>query len=80
MKIKQKDFLSCIRTVRHNDDDFIITDGLVMTPRAGFEISSDCPSNYKEIIRECINHGWLKPVAHMYDSELMWEQLSNDAV
>ena len=76
MYIDNKKFTDCIRTVRQRDDDFMITNGYTITPRAGFEISSGCPSNYKEIIVECIGHGWLKPVAHIYDRELMWEKLS----
>lgn len=78
MFINNEKFTSCIRTVRQGDDDWTITNGYVITPRAGFEISSRCPSNYKEIIGECIQHGWLKPVAHIYDKELMWEKLSLD--
>ena len=76
MYIDNEKFTACIRTVRHHDDDFMITNGYTITPRAGFEISSGCPSNYKEIIVECIGRGWLKPVAHIYDRELMWEKLS----
>jgi hypothetical protein len=49
-------------------------------PRAGFEISSGCPGNYADIIRECINHGWLKPVAHMRDEELTWELLKYETL
>jgi hypothetical protein len=64
------------KTLRHNDADFTFSpDGIKIVPRAGFEISSGCPSNYAEIIAECINHGWLKPVAHMRDVEYTMELL-----
>lgn len=66
---------SSIRTIRHNDDNFIIHDDMTMSPRAGFEISQRCPENYRDIIQECIGHGWLRPVAYMKDSELVWETL-----
>ena len=64
-----------IKKINRNDPDFIIDDGIIMAPRAGFEISSGCPWNYKEIIQECIQHGWLKPVAYMKESEYVWEKL-----
>lgn len=64
-----------IKKINQNDPDFIIDDGIIMAPRAGFEISSGCPWNYKEIIQECIQHGWLKPVAYMKQSEYLWEKL-----
>lgn len=71
-KISDRQF----KTLRRGDDDFMFShDGYTMVPRAGFEISSGCPINYREIIQECINHGWLKPVAHMRDTEYTMELL-----
>lgn len=64
------------KTLRPRDPGFVFTlDGVSVVPRAGFEISSACPQNYREIIAECINHGWLKPVAHMRDAEYTMELL-----
>ena len=64
------------RTLRHKDPNFSFSpDGITLVPRAGFEISSGCPDVYTDIIRECVNCGWLKPVAHMRDEELTWELL-----
>jgi hypothetical protein len=71
-------FISCIRTVKPSDKDWMLTNGLIMTPRAGFEVTNECPREYKMIIRECIDNGWLKPVAYIYDRELMWEKLSHE--
>ena len=48
---------------------------IVMAPRAGFEISNDCPRQYKLMIMEAIKNGWLQPVAYMKESEYVWEQL-----
>lgn len=45
-----------------------------MAPRAGFEITNECPSSYKLIINECLSKGWLKPVATVKDTELFWEE------
>jgi hypothetical protein len=46
-----------------------------MAPRAGFEISNDCPRQYKLMIMEAIKNGWLQPIAYMKESEYVWEQL-----
>ena len=66
---------SRIKTLRQSDPDFMLKDGLMISPRAGFQISSGCPQNYREIIAECINHGWLKPVAHLMDYEYTMDKL-----
>ena len=61
---------SKINTIKQGDPKFMLTDGMVVCPRAGFEINQRCPKEYKLIIAECINNGWLKPVAHIYGKEL----------
>ena len=64
---------SNVRKIKPGDPKFNIVDGLVMTGRAGIEISQRCPENYRDLIQECIRHGWLKPVAYVRDAELFWE-------
>ena len=54
----------------------MITDGRMVYPRAGFEISCRCPEDYKFVIEQCIEHGWIKPVAYMKEEEFMWETLN----
>jgi hypothetical protein len=61
-----------IRTIKQSDPNFIIHDGLVTAHRASIEISQRCPENYKDLILECIRHGWLKPVAHLTERELLF--------
>jgi len=64
------------KTLRHNDADFSFSpDGIKIVPRASFEISNQCPREYRLIIADCINNGWLKPVAHMRDVEYTMELL-----
>jgi len=75
MSIKHKVTETRFRTLRDADPGFIIIDGAMIAYRAGFEISSRCPIEYKKVIQECINHGWLKPVATVYDHELTWNAL-----
>lgn len=64
------------KTLKQSDPDFRFSpDGFVQVPRAGFHISQRCPENYRDLILECINHGWLQPVAHMRDTEYTMELL-----
>ena len=64
-----------IKTIRKDDPDFTIINGIVMAPRAGFEISNDCPRQYKLMIMEAIKNGWLQPIAYMKEAEFVWEKL-----
>ena len=64
------------KTLRSGDDDFMFSpDGITMVPRAGIEISGNCPDNYCQVLQTCINKGWVKPVAHMRDTEYIMELL-----
>jgi Tol biopolymer transport system component len=58
-------------------DSFIMfsPDGIQVVARAGFEISNNCPAEYKSIFVTAINAGWLKPIAHMRDVEYTMELL-----
>jgi hypothetical protein len=67
-----------IKVLRKGDHKFMITDGHVVSPRAGFELNRLMPSEYKLIINECIANGWLKPVAFMKGSEYTFECLAED--
>ena len=62
---------SMVRTIRPGDPEFTIIDGFMISPRAGFEISNSCPAEYKSIFITAINAGWLKPVAHMHEREVL---------
>jgi hypothetical protein len=67
---------SQIRTLKQTDPNFVIYDGLFQAPRAGFEISQRCPEEYKMILNECILKGWLTPVAHVTERELIFMGLA----
>jgi hypothetical protein len=64
-----------ITALRQNDRRFMLTDGVMNCPRAGFEINQRCPEEYKYIISECISKGWLMPVAYVYDKQLTMDAL-----
>lgn len=65
-----------IKIIRRGDSDFHMVIGAINAPRAGFEIASNCPENYKQLFMQAIEYGWLKPVAYMRESEYIWEKLA----
>jgi hypothetical protein len=65
------------KEIQQSDPDFTMTDGIKLVPRAGFEISKNCPREYKLILVECINNGWLKPVSYVKESDYVWEKLGD---
>lgn len=73
--MKYKGVRSGIKTIRQDDPEFLLSTGMIITPRAGFEISLGCPKEYREVIATCIDTGWLKPVAHVLERDYIWEKL-----
>jgi hypothetical protein len=69
-----------IKIIRQDDPRFDISDGFVTSPRAGFEIAYGCPLEYKIVLQECINNGWLKPVAYMTEREMIFNGLGENNV
>jgi hypothetical protein len=69
---------SQIRTLKQGDNNFTIIDGVMIAPRAGFEISNNCPAEYKSIFITAINAGWIKPVANVTERELIFMGLTNN--
>ena len=69
---------SQIRTIKQGDKNFHIIDGMVMAPRAGFEISKNCPKEYRSILITALNAGWVKPVANVTERELLFMGLTNN--
>lgn len=68
--------LTKIKASRPGDNDFVFSDGLMMTPRAGIEICGTCPDKYKLIIIECMNKGWVRPIAYRHLHEDLIEKLT----
>jgi hypothetical protein len=67
-----------IRTLKQSDPCFRIIDKFTTCGRAGFEISKQCPREYKLILSECIDRGWIQPVAYITERELLISGLSNE--
>ena len=69
---------SRIRTIKPGDPRFNIVDKFVTAPRAGFEISDKCPAEYQKFLMDCWGNGWIKPVAHVHERELLFMGLSQE--
>lgn len=70
-----KSHQSRVRLLRSGEPGFNIVDGITVNPRAGFEISLYCPREYRLIIQDCVDKGWLKPVACVVDYEQTMDEL-----
>lgn len=57
------------------DPLFTLNDGIAITDRASFHISEECPPRYRDIILDCLEDGWIYPVARMYDYEVTFTAL-----
>jgi hypothetical protein len=66
------------KQLRPGHPDFSFREGSMVITRAAFEISNNCPAEYKSIFVTAINAGWLKPVAYISDEEYMIMQLSKE--
>jgi hypothetical protein len=64
-----------IQTIRQGDSKFMLNDGIVMCPRAGFEINEKCPTAYRQMLMTALDLGWIRPVAHVYGKELTMDAL-----
>jgi len=62
--------------LKQGDKNFTFSpNGVTLVPRACFEISQNCPREYVLVVQECINNGWLKPVANLRNPEYTMELL-----
>ena len=70
--MKFVEYKNNVKMIRPSDDHFYIKNKFVVTPRAGFEIVKECPREYKLVIQDCIDRGWLKPVATVTEREMLF--------
>jgi hypothetical protein len=54
------------------DRNYMIEDGLLQCPRAGIEVTNDCPTAWKEAIVQAYNAGYLKPFANVTEREMLF--------
>jgi len=65
-----------IKTIRQGDDNFMLSDGMIMYPRAMIHVLPECPARVRELINWAIAEGYVKTVAHVKGKELTWEELT----
>ena len=66
---------SRVRRIKSSDDNFHIDDGFVLHPRAMIQITPECPIDYRLMVTECLNRGWVTVAANVKDNELVWDTL-----
>jgi hypothetical protein len=69
---------SKVKSIRAGDRQFMIQDGFASYPRAMLHVLPECPIEYSLIIQKCFNNGWIKPVAHVTERELIFMGLANE--
>jgi hypothetical protein len=64
-------------TLRKGDPSFQLHGPYTLANRAGLEIDADCPFEYRQIITQAYDRGWLSAVAVVPkdDPTYMWETL-----
>jgi hypothetical protein len=67
---------SQVRTIRQGDPQFNIVDGFAQYPRAMIHVLPECPSYVRDIIQTATAQGWIKPVAHITERELIFMGLT----
>lgn len=67
---------SDVRTIRQDDSDFNIYDGIIRYPRAMLHVTPDCPQNIRHQIEWAVANGYVKLVSHVKGKELTWEKLT----
>ncbi len=63
------------RTIKAGDPNYMISDGIMMTQRAGIEIDPRCPQHIASAIIQAYNAGFLKPYAVVTAQEYTWMTL-----
>lgn len=65
-----------IKAVRQGDPNFMLSDGMMMYPRAMLHITPECPEIVKSEIMWAVDNGYLKCVAYVQGKELTWQELT----
>lgn len=64
--------------IRKGDKNFTIIDGMVTYPRAMVHILPQCPHETRDQINFALAKGWLQPVAHMTEREMLFIGLASE--
>lgn len=72
MSIIYNESKSMVHSIKPGDRNYMIQDGLMECPRAGIEITDECPPAWKEAIVKAYNNGYLKAFANVTERELLF--------
>lgn len=65
-----------IKTIRQGEANFMLSDGMIMYPRAMIHITPNCPGHLRDAINTAVASGYVKCVAHVQGKELTWEAMT----
>lgn len=63
------------RKVGPKDPNYMISNGLMLTPRAHIDISPKCPTHYANLVAELYSSGYITAVAVVTEQEYTWMSL-----
>jgi hypothetical protein len=63
------------KTIRQGDNDFHFVDGMALVPRAMLHVLPDCPANIRNDLQWAVSQGYVKVVASIPETELMWGKI-----
>lgn len=65
------------RRIWRGESGFFMQDGIKLVPRAEIVVLEKCPANMVDMLNYAIAKGYVQPVAHVRDEELVWEKLTS---
>ncbi len=65
-----------VHKINPSSEYFNIITEFIIYPRAAIHVSQSCPDNYRNLIEECVKHGWIQPVAYMSEREMLFAGLT----
>jgi len=65
-----------IHAIKPGSPHFTISDGIAIAKRASIEIDQECPDSYRIIVAQALECGWIKPVAHVTEQEMIFMGLT----
>ena len=63
------------RIIKPGDPNFLINNGIMLTPRAGIDILPNCPTRYANMLAELYSAKWFTPFAVVTSEEYTWMTL-----
>jgi len=67
-----------VHKIEPKDPNFNIVEKFIIYQRAAIHFDSNIPSSYAKIVAECLDQGWIKPVAYVTEREKLFIGLSEN--